>query len=58
MQNVGVGKRQRGVCGVFGVGWGGVGVGCLAESKNAAVLVLWYNQKTGSVRKMGGRYQV
>ena len=51
MQNVGVGKRQRGVCGVFGVGWVGcgVGVGCLVESKNAAVLVLWYNQKTGRV---------
>ena len=49
MQNVGVGKRQRGVCGVFVecLGWGGVG--CLAESKNAAVLVLWYNQKTGRV---------
>ena len=33
--------------------WGGVGcgvgVGCLVESKNAAVLVLWYNQKTGRV---------
>jgi hypothetical protein len=29
------------------LGWGGVG--CLAESKNAAVLVLWYNQKTGRV---------
>ena len=34
--------------------WGGV----LAESKNAAVLVLWYNQKTGRVRKMGRRCQV
>ena len=32
-----------------GVGGCGVGVGCLAESKNAAVLVLWYNQKTDRV---------
>ena len=41
-------ERGRGVF-VECLGWGGVGVGCLAESKNAAVLVLWYNQKTGRV---------